>query len=67
MSPGHVERKLFFIADISVDVHGLHSARWGKLHRSAFDFDSYKLRAKVCSGILNYVIFSFCLGVRGIM
>ena len=29
----------FLIADISVDVHGLHSARWRKLHRSAFDFD----------------------------
>ena len=67
MSPGHVERKFLFIADISLDVYGLYSARWRKVDRSAFDFDSYKLRAKVCSGILNYVIFSFCLGVRGIM
>ena len=46
VSPGHVERKLFFIADISVDVHGLHSARWRKVHRPAFDFDSYKLPEK---------------------
>ena len=46
VSPGHVESKLFFIADISVDVHGLHSARWIKVHRSAFDFDSYKLPEK---------------------
>ena len=30
MSPGHVERKFFVVADISVDVHGLHSARWRK-------------------------------------
>ena len=37
MSPGHVERKLFFIADISVDVHELQSARWRKVHISAFD------------------------------
>ena len=46
VSPGHVERKLFFIAVINVDVHGLHSARWRKVHRSAFDLASYKLPAK---------------------
>ena len=46
VSPGHVEWKLFFIADISVDVHGLHSARWRKVHISAFDLDSYRLPAK---------------------
>ena len=45
MSPGHVARKLFFIADISVYVHGIHSARWRKVHRSAFDLDSYILPA----------------------
>ena len=38
--------EIVFIADISVDVHGLHSARWRKVHRSAFVFDSYKLPAK---------------------
>ena len=43
--PGHVERNFIFIADISVDVHGIHIARWRKVHRSAFDLDSYKLPA----------------------
>ena len=46
VSPGQLERKLFFIALINVDVHGLQSARWRKVHRSAFDFASYKLPAK---------------------
>ena len=67
VSPGHEERKLFLIADISVDVHGLHITRLRKVRRSAFDFDSYKLPAKWRSGSLNSVIFSFCLGVRGTM
>ena len=67
VSPGHVERKLFFIADISVDVHGLHSAIWRKVHRSDFDLDSYRLPAKWRSGIFTSVIFSFCSGFRGTM
>ena len=46
VSPGHVERKLFFIADISVDVHGLYSARFRKVHNYAFDLDLYRLPAK---------------------
>ena len=41
--------------------------RWIKLHRPAFDFALYKLPAKLCSGILYSVIFSFCSGVRGTM
>ena len=46
VSPGHVERKLFLIAVVIVDVHGLQHARWRKVLRSAFDFASYKLLAK---------------------
>ena len=46
VSPGHVERKLFLIAVVVVDVHGLQHARWIKVLRSDFDFASYKLPAK---------------------
>ena len=67
VSPGHVEREFFLIADISVDVYGLHSARWRKVQRSDFDLDLYILPAKWRSGNFNYVIFSFCLGFRGSM
>ena len=65
MIPGHVERKFFFIEDISVDVHGLHSARWKKVHRLVFDLVLYRLLAKWRSGIFTSVIFSFCSGFRG--
>ena len=61
------EEMLFLIADISMDVHGLHSARWRKVHRSAFDLDSYRLPEKWRSGIFTSVIFSFCSGFRGTM
>ena len=61
----HVERKLFLIAVVIVDVHGLQQARWRKVIRSAFDFASYTLPAKWCSGILHSVISSFFLVVRG--
>ena len=44
VSPGHMEKKLFLIAVIIVDVHGLQHARWRKVLRSAFDFASYKLQ-----------------------
>ena len=67
VSPGHVARKLFLIADISIDVHGLHIARWRKVQRSAFDLVSYRLPEKWRSGIFTSVIFSFCLGFRGTM
>ena len=45
VSPSHV-RRFFLIAVINVDVHGLHSTRWRKVHRSDFDYASYKLPAK---------------------
>ena len=67
VSPGHVARKLFLIADISIDVHGLHIARWRKVQRSAFNLVSYRLPEKWRSGIFTSVIFSFCLGFRGTM
>ena len=38
--------EIFLIVNISVDVHGLQRARCRKVHRSAFDLDSYKLPAK---------------------
>ena len=62
-----MEIKFFFIADISVDVHGLHRARWRKVHISAFDLDSYRLPAKQCSGMFTSVLFLFCSGFRGTM
>ena len=65
MSPGHVERNLFFISDISVDVHGLHSARWRQVHRSAFDLDSYKLPEKWRSGIFIPSYFHFVRVLEG--
>ena len=46
VSPGHVERKLFFIVVVVVDMHGIQHARWIKVLRSDFDFASYKLPAK---------------------
>ena len=46
VSPGHMERKLFLIAVVMVDVHGLQHARWRKVLRSAFDFVSYTLPTK---------------------
>ena len=67
VSLGHVLRKLFLIADSSVDVHGLHSARWRKVQRSAFYLVSYRLPKKWRLGIFTSVIFSFCSGFRGTM
>ena len=46
VSPGHVERKLFLIAVVMVDVHGLQHARWRKVLRSVLYFASYILPAK---------------------
>ena len=38
VSPGHMERELFSIAVINVNVNGLHNVRWRKVLRSVFDF-----------------------------
>ena len=38
VSTGQVKRNFFLIALIYIDVHGLHNARWRKIHRSVFDF-----------------------------
>ena len=46
VSPSHVKRKLFLIAVVIVDVHGLQHLRRRKVLRSDFDFASYKLPAK---------------------
>ena len=52
-------RELFLIADSSADVHGIHSAIWRKVQRSAFDLVSYRLPANDAQEFLLPSYFHF--------